>query len=135
MNLFINSPSYYTREYGVDSEIYAFCNHISRNIDITKYTSSLDTIGVVPIIAPKNVLNELRWKNRTHISLTYRMADISISSDFEAYDRGNLQCKKKIITDNLFESLKIVKKKLRENFDYEEMKKDIETLISEYDSR
>ena len=45
MNLFINSPSYYTQEYGVIDEIYRMCAYISENIDIRLYTECLDTVS------------------------------------------------------------------------------------------
>lgn len=130
MNLFINSPSYYTREYGVIDEIYSFCNNISRNIDITCYTQCLDTIGIVPMIAPESVLTDLGWKKRTYISLTYRMADISLSSSFENYHLGDLEMKKKIMLENILASLKVVKKKLGTNFDYEGIERDIKKMVN-----
>lgn len=42
MNLFINSPSYYTQEYGVIDEIYRMCAYISENIDIRLYTECFE---------------------------------------------------------------------------------------------
>lgn len=129
MNLFINSPAYYTNRYGVIDEVYTFCNYISKNIDITCYTKCLDTIGVVPMIAPTDELSRIGWKNRTYISLTYRMADISVSSNFEMYHLGDIKLKKDIILDNILRSMKIIEKKLGKKFNYELLEQDILNLL------
>lgn len=74
MNLFINSPSYYTQEKGVIDDIYQLCRKISLNIDITLYTDALDTIGITPIIAPTQILESGKWREERKVSLPYRMA-------------------------------------------------------------
>lgn len=43
MNLFINSPAYFTQEYGVIDEIYDLCKRISTTIDVKRYTDCIDT--------------------------------------------------------------------------------------------
>jgi len=131
MNLFINSPSYYTREYGVIDEIYSFCSYISKSIDITCYTECLDTIGIVPMIAPKTVLSEIKWKSRKYISLAYRMADISLSSDFDEYHLGDIETKKQMMLDNILDSMKVIKKKLGKEFNYVQMERDILNIVNE----
>lgn len=55
MNLFINSPIYYTQHFGIDDEIYRFYNYISRTMDIAEYTSAVDTAAITPIIAPEEL--------------------------------------------------------------------------------
>jgi hypothetical protein len=62
MGVCINSPAYYTQIYGIDEEIYKICLLITKNIDIQKYTSKLDNIGITPIIAPTEELNDGKWK-------------------------------------------------------------------------
>lgn len=129
MNLFINSPSYYTQEYGVIDEIYRMCAYISENIDIRLYTEWLDTIGITPMIAPVVVLNSGGWKEIKHVSFTYRMAGISLNSDYDAYCKGDITEKKRILMKNILQSLKVVKKKLKGKFDYEQMEQDIKMLV------
>ena len=51
MNLYINSPAYYTQKFGVIDEIHQMCSGLSRCMDITKYTrvfakKPVDTIVV-----------------------------------------------------------------------------------------
>ena len=130
MNLFINSPAYYTRENGVIDDIYQLCRMISRNIDITLYTDALDTIGITPIIAPTQILESGKWKEERKISLPYRMASISLISDYDSFIKADMMSKKEIILENILKSLAVIKRRLKDNFDYEQMENDIKNLLS-----
>ncbi len=132
MNLFINSPSHYTQKYGVIDEVYAMCEYISKSIDIKNYTDAIDTIGIVPMIAPDIVLESADWKERKYVSTTYRMASISISSDYKQFYNGDVSVKKEIILKNILDSLKIVKKKLKGKFDYDQIERDILSIYNKY---
>lgn len=129
MNLFINSPCYYTQEFGIIDDIYHLCRTISKNIDITLYTEVLDTIGITPIIAPKNLLDMGKWKENKLVSKLYRFASISLVSDFDSFVIANIPEKKKIIVDNIIKSLGVVKRKLKNQFDYERIVLDIKKWI------
>lgn len=130
MSLFINSPSHYTEEFGVDDEIYKMCSLIIHNIQVSSYTDVLDTIGITPMIAPISILESCDWKEIKYISLNYRMADISLISNYEEYCSGNIEVKKKLIIENILESLKVIKKRLKGKFNYEQMVQDIESIVS-----
>ena len=130
MNLFINSPAYYTQQYGVIDDIYQLCALISHRIDITVYTHSLDTIGITPIIAPAQVLNNGMWKEVRKISLPYRMASISLVSDYDRFCNSDIVLKKLMILENIFNSLGVIKRRLKENFNFELIKNDIMELLS-----
>ena len=132
MNLFINSPSYYTQENGVIDDIYQVCRMISLNIDITLYTDALDTIGITPIIAPTQILESGKWKEEKKISLPYRMASISLISDYDSFLKADMMSKRKIIIENILKSLGIIKKRLKDRFDYEQMENDIKNLLCEF---
>ena len=131
MNFYINSPSYYTQEFGIIDEIYHLCRMISKNIDITLYTDALDTIGMTPIVAPQFVLDAGKCKEVKHISLAYRMASISLRSDYLKYLESDLTGKKQMILDNIFRSLEVIKKRLRNKFCYDRMVQDIKKLSLE----
>ena len=60
MDLNINSPAYYTREYGVDDDIYWMCRELSYYVREKKYSDAINIIGIVPIVAreyPKVCVN------------------------------------------------------------------------------
>lgn len=130
MNLFINSPAYYTQEYGVIDEIYWFCSKISKGIDIKKYTSCIDTIGIVPIIAPESII-EARYKETKKVDLKYRMASISLISDYDLYCKLDVDGKKEVILDNILRSLGVVSKRLKDKFNYKQIEEDIMRIIDE----
>ena len=131
MNLFLNSPAHYTEEFGVIDEIYNMCNYISKNIDINNYTNAIDTIGIVPMIAPKEILEETSWREIQYVSTKFRMANISLSLDYDSFCNYDLENKKKIILENVFNSLKIIKKRLGEDFNYQQLEADILSLLTE----
>ena len=81
------------------------------------------------MIAPQDVITALEWKPRKYVSVRYRMADISLPSDFKEYHNGDLEWKKEIILENVLSSMQVVKRKLKADFDYECFKNDIEDLI------
>ena len=129
VNLFINSPSYYTQENGVIDDIYQLCRVISRNIDITLYTDALDTIGITPIIAPTQILESGKWKEERRISLPYRMASISLISDYDSFIKADMMSKREMILENILKSLAVIKRRLKDKFDYEQMENDIKNLL------
>ncbi len=131
MNLFINSPAYFTEKNGIVDSVYQMCKLISNTIDITAYTEIIDTIAITPIIAPQQVLNDGKWKEIRKIDLQYRMANISIVSNYDDFYKANTEMQKQIIIENIFKSLYVIKRKLKENFNYELMKSHIIKLISE----
>ena len=130
MNLFINSPSYYTEEYGVMDDIYNLCKLISDRIDITLYTDALDTIGITPIIAPKQVLDSGCMEVKM-ISMRYRMANISLYCDYNNFIKADLALKKVMIVENIINSLYVIKKRLKNKFNYTQIVNDIKNLLHE----
>ena len=129
MNLSINSPAYYTYEYGIIDEIYSLCRMISKNIEVSHYTDCLDIIGITPIIVPKEKKSDKNWKEVKKISTSYRMASISLHIDYDSFVNGDIVVKKGLIIDNIFNSLYVVKLKLKNRFDYKKIEKDIKTLL------
>ena len=134
MNIYINSPSYYTEEFGIIQDVYDMCNYISRNIDIKKYTSIIDTVGITPIIAPSQVIEQNEMKEIKYISKTYRMANIALFVDYLQYVDGDVYKKKRIILDNILSSLKCLKNKLKNSFDYDMLYSDVMLLLQDYNS-
>lgn len=120
MNLFINSPAYYTRKYGIEDEIYKLCRYISKNIDIAKYTTAIDTMAITPKqLEP----DKLRKEN-----IFVRAADISVPLSFEDYVNADIEAKKRMIIKNIIDSAKVLKKKLKSKFNLEMFLNDLECL-------
>ena len=101
MNLHINSPSYYSQNHGIDDEIYEMCRLLEKNVDIKKYTSLLDTVGITPIVAPNLEIDCANYAEVKYISLPYRVASISLHIDYSEYISVNIEEKKALIIKNI----------------------------------
>ena len=132
MNLYINSPAYYTYNYGVIDEIYSMCNTISKEIDISKYTNVIDSIGITPIIAPEAEKIDDKWKDYKKVSIKNRIASISLSINYHDFCSSDIICQKQLILKNIFQSLLIIKSKLKNDFDYNKMESDILEIVEMY---
>ena len=64
MELNINSPAYFTNHYGVDDEVYRYCQNLHNYFKTKEYSETLTIIGITPIVAPKEVYNQGLWKGR-----------------------------------------------------------------------
>lgn len=128
MSLYINSPAYFTRQHSIDEDVYKLCSAISKQIDIARYTDSLDTVGITPIIAPRPLLDAGAWKEEKYVSLSCKMASISLCSDYEAYLNGNSDQRKAMMLDNILRSLQAVKARLKGKFDYNRIEWDIRRI-------
>ena len=129
MALNINSPAYYTSHYGIVEEIYQMCNNITRAIDISNYTNSLDSIGITPFIVPSVEITSGKWEEVKKILVKSRIAIISLHIDYEVYYAADTNKKKELILQNIFESLMLVHKKLKEDFNYEKLIADIKKIV------
>lgn len=62
MQLNINSPAYFSNEYGVDDEIYFMCREISNFMIERCYSEKTETIGIFPIVVPKDLIEQGGWQ-------------------------------------------------------------------------
>ena len=105
------------------------CRLLEKNIDIKKYTSLLDTVGITPIVAPNFEINGANYAEVKYISLPYRMASISLHIDYLEYISVSIEEKKALIIKNILNSLLVIKKRLKNGFDYVQLENDILTLV------
>ena len=129
MGLNINSPAYYTSVYGVIDDVYKMCNDITRNIDISKYTSSFDHIGITPIIAPVEEIKNGKWNEVKKVLISSRLAIVSLYIDYDIYCNANMNEKRNLIIQNIFDSLLVVSKKSKNDFNYEKLVEDILNIV------
>lgn len=128
MNLNLNSPAYFSKEYGVDDDVYWMCRELCNFVKDKSYSQLIDTIGIVPIVAPKELLDKGLWKEDLEYDLKYKLVYISRHIDFNQYLLANLELRKKLIVKNVLESVKAIKKKGK--FDYEAFKNDILNFLN-----
>lgn len=123
MQLNINSPAYYTSNYGIDNEIYRMCQGISRFMRNKNYSEKIDVIGLVPIIAPKELIENGEWKEEIRYDMKYKVVYVSKHIEFEKYIHSDINEKKELIIDNILKSIKVIRKKSK--FDYDRFKNDL----------
>ena len=91
MQLNINSPAYYTNIFGVDDEIYWMCRELANSMNGKRYSEIIDTIGIVPIIAPIEILEKGLWKETKKCDIKYRFAHVSKQIEYEEYINSNIE--------------------------------------------
>lgn len=111
MELNINSPSYYSNIYGVDDDIYWLCRNICGLVKEKKYSERIDHIGICPIVAPREFIEEGKWQEETKYALKSRLIIIKLQIDYERYVTGSIEEKKKLMVGNILRSVKAVKGK------------------------
>ena len=108
MELNINSPKYYKDVYGVDDEIYRLCQDIYIYFKDKSYSEIINIIGIIPIIAPKELLENGKYKEVKHCSVAYGFADVNLCMDE----------KKSMIVKNVVDSVKAIKTKGKIDFNH-----------------
>ena len=123
MKLNINSPQYYSKIYGIDDEVYWMCRDLSQYVIDKEYSQIVDTVGILPIIAPKEITNKGLCKELLKCDLKYKFVYISKQMAYDEYVAADISTKKKMIIENVLKSVKAIKTKAK--FDYETFKKDV----------
>ena len=111
MELNINSPAYFTNHYGVDDEVYRYCQNLHNYFKTKEYSETLTIIGITPIVAPKEVYNQGLWKEKVQIVSLGTCAMIDVRMDFESYYNADSDGKIQLIEEMLIKAIKKVKTK------------------------
>ena len=128
MELNINSPSYYSQHYGIDNDVYRFCQKIYSYFKDKEYSSTLKTIGIVPIVAPQQLYDNNEWKESVSFRSKNSVASICLRMNFEEYHNADSRQKILLTKALIFKAVKKVKS--RGKFDYEAFERDF-TLFAE----
>lgn len=126
MELNINSPAYFKEHYGIDDEVYRFCQRAYMFFRDKEYSEILHIIGIVPVAAPQELYDSGAWKEVIKYRCYNSAVAITIRMDFDEYYNAD-SVKKVLLTKEMI--LKAVKKvKLKGKFDYEAFKRDLDLL-------
>ena len=129
MELNINSPAYYKEVYGIDSEIYSLCQSLYQYFKEKKYSNLIDTIGIIPIIAPKELIEKGIYKEVKRCFVSYGFADVNLFIDYKTYVDADMEEKKSLIVKNVLTSVKSIKTKGK--IDYDAFVNDMEIFCKE----
>ena len=116
MNLNINSPMYYTRQFGVIDEIYRMCRNIERVVKDKTYSPVIHTVWITPIIAPQDILDAGLFREIRKCEAKYGFASVSLQIDFEEFLGTDIYEKKKLIICNILKSIKSIPKRGKMNY-------------------
>ncbi len=111
MKLFINSPKYFTNEFGVDDEIYWFCRELCKVVSSGEYSDFLDSIAITPIVVPKEAIANGLYNEINQSRNKGKVINICKQIDYEQYYNANIDEKKKLIIECVLKSFKSVKGK------------------------
>lgn len=123
MQLNINSPAYFSNEYGIDSEIHWMCREIFKFMKEKNYSEKIETIGIVPIVAPKELIDQGLWKEEIKYDLKFKLAYVSKQIEFDKYNVANIEERKLLIVNNILASVKAISRKGK--LDYDRFNKDL----------
>lgn len=123
MELNINSPSYFTSQYGVIDEIYNMCREIRYWVKDKHYSPVVDIVGIVPIIAPREVIDSGLCKETKKCETKAGFASVCLQIDYETYVNADIEEKKRLIIHNVLASVKAIHS--RAKIDFAEFSKDI----------
>ena len=110
MELNINSPAYFTQQYGVNERVYWYCKKCHEYFKDKEYSETLRIIGICPQCAPKDLYQQGKWKEKVRLIGNGSCASIDIRMDFDQYynvtDEGKV-----IIRNTIMKAVKKVKAK------------------------
>lgn len=123
MEININSPSYFSKQFGVDDDVYWMCSNIRKYMKDRKYSEIIDIIGICPIVAPDEIIAAGKFKETTQYHLASRFISVSRHIDFTRYANALIEERKKLIIGNVLKSVKAVKSKGK--IDYARFEQDL----------
>ena len=139
MELNINSPAYFKEHYGVDDEVYKFCQKAYVFFKDKEYSDTLHIIGIIPVVAPQEIYDSGKWKENIKFLCnsfpTRRSSDlikflcnksivsITIRMNFENYYKADSLGKIEQTKEMILTAVKQIKSK--GNFNYDKFKNDL----------
>lgn len=122
MELNINSPAYFKEHYGVDDEVYRFCQKVYLFFKEKEYSETLHIIGITPVAAPQEIYDSGAWKESTRLVSNKSCAIIAIRMDFESYYTADSFEKIEQTKEMILTAVKRIKSKGK--FDYDKFRED-----------
>ena len=106
MELNINSPAYFSDHYGIDDDVYRYCQKLYTFFKDKQYSNSLSIIGIMPVVAPKELYEAGQWKESVKLIGGAACAIITITLDFESYYSADSKGKIVLTRDAVLKAVK-----------------------------
>lgn len=123
MELNINSPAYFTDHYGIDEEVYKYCQQLHDFFRTREYSESMNIIGITPVIAPKEIYDQGMWKEKVQVVGLGSCAIIDIRMDFDNYYNADSNGRIELIQQMIIRAVRKIKSKGK--FDWEKFRDDL----------
>lgn len=123
MELNINSPAYFKEHYGVDDEVYKFCQKAYVFFKDKEYSDTLHIIGIIPVVAPQEIYDSGKWKENIKFLCNKSIVSITIRMNFENYYKADSLGKVEQTKEMILTAVKRIKSK--GNFNYDKFKNDL----------
>ena len=123
MELNINSPAYFTDHYGIDDEVYKYCQQLHDFFRTREYSESMNIIGITPVIAPKEIYDQGMWKEKVQVVGLGSCAISDIRMDFDNYYNADSNGKIELIQQMIIRAVRKIKSKGK--FDWEKFRDDL----------
>ena len=123
MELNINSPAYFKEHYGVDDEVYKFCQKAYVFFKDKEYSDTLHIIGIIPVEAPQEIYDSGKWKENIKFLCNKSIVSITIRMNFENYYKADSLGKIEQTKEMILTAVKQIKSK--GNFNYDKFKNDL----------
>jgi hypothetical protein len=130
MELNINSPLYYKEQYGIDDDIYRFCQAAYLFFENREYSDTLKIIGIIPILAPADSYQKGEWEERVLFISHNSVATVWIRMNLEQYLESDVIERKNMYKEMILNSIKKVKGKGK--FDINSFSKDLEEFANSH---
>lgn len=126
MELNINSPAYFKEHYGIDDEVYKFCQKAYVFFKDKEYSNIIHIIGIAPVVAPREIYDSEKWKESTKYLCNKSIVCIAIRMDFENYYKADSLGKIEQTKEMILTAVKRIKSKGK--FDYDKFREDLLSL-------
>lgn len=123
MDLNINSPAYFSEHYGVDNDVYRFCQKAFLFFKDKEYSNTLKTIGITPVAAPQEVYDNGFWKESVRLIGGKECAIIMIRMDFNRYYEADSSEKILQIKETVLKAVKKIRSRC--SFDHAQFERDL----------
>ncbi len=123
MELNINSPAYFKEHYGVDDEVYKFCQKAYVFFKDKEYSDTLHIIGIIPVVAPQEIYDSGKWKENIKFLCNKSIVSITIRMNFENYYKADSLEKVEQTKEMILTAVKQIKSKSK--FNYDKFKNDL----------
>lgn len=123
MELYLNSPAYYSVKFGIDDEIYNMCRELSNYVKDKEYSPTVAIIGITFVVAPKEYTEQGKWKEETRYLSKGKVVTAFKQIDYDLYCQADIESRKILIAKSILECTKSLHKKAK--FNYKEFEKDV----------